>query len=112
MSPQLHATSEDRAGAGRRRRMSWAAIAVGLGFLLRSVPFLYRAHPQDDAYILFGYVSRFVAGQGIVFYPGGPHAEGATDFLWFVALSALHRLGIDIALAAALLNAAGGAGLG
>jgi hypothetical protein len=97
------------------RRSRWTlggAIAVGLIFLFRSVIFLYRAHPQDDAYILFGYVKRFVTGAGIVFYPGGPHAEGATDFLWFALLSILHRLGIDIAIAACLLNAAGGAVLG
>lgn len=95
-----------------RRWIRWAAITVGLGFLARSVLYLYRAHPHDDAYILFGYVRRFVAGEGIVFYPGGEHAEGATDFLWFAALSALHRLGLDVALAACLLNAAGGALLG
>lgn len=95
------------------RVWSWTAAAlVAALFLARGILFLYRSHPADDAYILFGYVKRFVAGDGIVFYPGGPHAEGATDFLWFLALSGLHALGIDIVIAAALLNAAGGALIG
>jgi len=98
-----------------RSRWRWilaGGTSVGLLFLLRSLVFLYRAHPQDDAYILFGYVRRLVAGEGIVFHSGGPHAEGATDFLWFALLSLSHRLGIDIAVSAALWNAAGGAVLG
>jgi hypothetical protein len=99
-------------GSSAGRVAAWTALAVGLAFLVRALVFLYRAHPQDDAYILFGYVRRLVAGEGIVFYAGGPRAEGATDFLWFALLALLHRLGIDIALAAALLNAAGGAALG
>ena len=95
------------------RAWSWTAALVVAGlFLARGLVFLYRSHPQEDAYILFGYVRRFVAGDGIVFYPGGPHAEGATDFLWFLLLSGLHALGLDIALAAHLVNAAGGALLG
>ncbi len=95
------------------RTWSWAAaVLVAALFLARGLFSLYRTHPQEDAYILFGYVKRFVAGDGIVFYPGGPHAEGATDFLWFLLLSGLHALGIDIALAAAILNAAGGAVVG
>ncbi|HEV8114098.1 MAG TPA: hypothetical protein VGR31_15105 [Planctomycetota bacterium] len=101
---------EERAEA--RRLARFGALAVGFVFLARAVVFLYRAHPQDDAYILFGYVRRFVAGEGIVFHAGGPPAEGATDFLWFALLSVLHRAGLDIAVAAALANAAGGALLG
>src|SRR5260221_6989417 len=111
MDTHVPAPSSDR-GRAEARWIRGAAIASGLLFLIRAVLFLYRSHPQDDAYILFGYVRRFVAGEGIVFYPGGPHAEGATDFLWFAALSLLHRLGLDIALSACLLNAAAGALLG
>jgi hypothetical protein len=95
----------------RRWSRAGAALVAAL-FLTRGIAFLYRSHPQEDAYILFGYVKRFVAGDGIVFYAGGPHAEGATDFLWFLLLSGLHAVGIDIALAAEILNAAGGALLG
>ena len=110
MSGEMPAGDPKRSSA---RAWSWsAAILVGALFLARGLLFLYRTHPQEDAYILFGYVKRFVAGDGIVFYPGGPHAEGATDFLWFLLLSGLHALGIDIALAAELLNATGGAVLG
>jgi hypothetical protein len=110
MSGEMPAGDLQRSSA---RTWSWAAaVLVAALFLARGLLFLYRTHPQEDAYILFGYVKRFVAGDGIVFYPGGPRAEGATDFLWFLLLSALHSIGIDIALAAELLNAAGGAVLG
>ena len=68
---------------------------------------LHRGHPAEDAYILFRYVENFVAGFGIVYYPGGPRTEGATDFLWFLGLSGLVKLGLDVAVAAALLNAIG-----
>lgn len=65
------------------------------------------AHPMEDAYILFHYVENFVGGHGIVFNVGGPRAEGATDFLWFFCLSIFVQLGLNVAVAAALLNALG-----
>jgi hypothetical protein len=67
------------------------------------------SHPMEDAYILFHYVENFVAGHGIVFNAGGPHAEGATDFLWFLVLSVLGRAGFNVAVAACVLNALGAA---
>jgi hypothetical protein len=85
MSGEMPAGDLQRSSA---RTWSWpAAILVAALFLARALLFLYRTHPQEDAYILFGYVKRFVAGDGIVFYTGGPHAEGATDFLWFLLTS-------------------------
>jgi len=69
--------------------------------------FLVWGRPHEDAFILFRYCKNLAAGQGIVFYPGGPHAEGATDFLWMVAVTSVHRLGIDVALAALVLNSLG-----
>jgi hypothetical protein len=81
-----------------------AIVSASLG-----LRYLYRAHPSEDAFILFKYVENFVRGFGIVYYPGGPHAEGATDFLWFLLLSALRALGMDVALAACVLNALGAA---
>ncbi|HEY6876633.1 MAG TPA: hypothetical protein VI299_01390, partial [Polyangiales bacterium] len=59
------------------------------------------------AFILFRYADHLAAGLGIVFNPKGPPAEGATDFLWLVLLAGFVKLGWDVALAAALLNAAG-----
>ena len=63
--------------------------------------------PHEDAFILFKYANNLACGHGIVFYPGGPHAEGATDFLWMIALACARFLTIDVAVAAAALNAVG-----
>ena len=63
--------------------------------------------PHEDAFILFKYANNLACGHGIVFYPGGPHAEGATDFLWMVALACARFLTLDVAVAAAALNAVG-----
>lgn len=81
--------------------------ATALAHLILGANVLYRAHPSEDAYILFDYVKNLVAGHGIVYWPGGPHAEGATDFLWMLAIAALVRLGCDVAVAAVLGNSAG-----
>jgi len=89
-----------------RRRLALAALFAGLHAAL-SLLVLARGYPHEDAYILFKYSRNVAAGFGIVFYPGGPHAEGATDFLWMLALAAFAKLGIDPAIAALLLNALG-----
>ncbi len=82
-------------------------LACALLHFALAIHVLYRAHPSEDAYILFDYVKNLVAGHGIVYWPGGPHAEGATDFLWMIAIAALVKLGCDVAVAAVALNAAG-----
>ena len=78
------------------------ALLLTLGLAL-AVP-LY-GHFHEDAYILFIYADHLAAGEGIVFYPGGPPAEGATDFLWMVVLAAGQRLGLDLGLGVALWTA-------
>ncbi len=72
-------------------------LAIGLGVLA-------CGHPHEDAYILFKYARELARGSGIVYFPGGPHAEGATDFLWMVLLAGARVLGIDVAVAAALVS--------
>ncbi|MBK7874422.1 MAG: hypothetical protein IPJ77_01480 [Planctomycetes bacterium] len=79
-----------------------ACAAIGLRELATS-------HPHEDAYILFRYARHVAEGRGIVFDAGGPRAEGATDFLWMLLLSGTARLGLDVAVAAVLWNAAGAA---
>jgi hypothetical protein len=95
------------AAAGPR----WISFAIGalafLAALVLGLRTLYHAHPNEDAYILFKYADQLAAGHGIVYYPGGPHAEGATDFLWMVALACARRIGCDVALAAVIGNAIG-----
>ena len=68
---------------------------------------LRTGHLHEDAYILFTYVENLARGKGIVYYAGGPPAEGATDFLWLMILGALRWAGVDAGLAAAALNAVG-----
>jgi hypothetical protein len=75
---------------------------VALTFALLAYGF-----PHEDAFILFKYAKNVACGHGIVFYAGGPHAEGATDFLWMVLLAAARAVGLDVAAAAALLNGVG-----
>lgn len=62
---------------------------------------------EEDSYIMFRYVEMFVKGYGITFYPGGEHLEGATDFLWFILLSILNKVHIDVGIASIILNASG-----
>jgi hypothetical protein len=72
-----------------------------------SLSVLALGYPHEDAYILFKFARHVALGQGSVFYPGGPHAEGATDFLWMMLLAALRGGGIDPAIGALLLDACG-----
>jgi hypothetical protein len=86
-----------------------AATIAGCGGWARGLTQLHLRHPHEDALILFRYAENLARGSGIVFNVGGPPTEGATDFLWLVLLSALHRLGFDVAVAAVALNACGSA---
>jgi len=83
------------------------AVACGAVFFAIGYRALGIAHPAEDAYILFRYADHLAAGHGIVFNIGGPHAEGATDFLWLLLISGLVWIGIDVAIAALTLNALG-----
>ena len=76
-------------------------------FWCRAVAQLHVRHPHEDAFILFRYAENLAHGAGIVFNISGPPTEGATDFLWMVMLAAGVRLGVDVAVAAAFLNACG-----
>lgn len=84
-----------------------ASLVACVGFWVLGWLALDSGHPNEDAYILFKYVDNLVGGHGIVFYPGGPPTEGATDFLWLLLLSASTWMGADVALAAVLWNGLG-----
>jgi len=83
-----------------------AAIGTAL-FVTGGLWVLWNGHLSDDALILFTYADNLAAGHGIVYRPGAGAAEGATDFLWLIALSGLVAAGLDVALAALFLNGAG-----
>lgn len=88
---------------------AFKALAFFFAALFLGLFFLYRAHPFEDAFILFKYAENIAAGRGVVFYAGGPHAEGYVDFLWVCLIALLRFFGADVAAAAALLNAIGAA---
>ena len=83
------------------------AALLALLYVVVVLAILAFGFPHEDAFILFKYARNVACGQGIVFYPGGPHAEGATDFLWMLLLAGARFIGLDVAIAAALLNGAG-----
>lgn len=83
-----------------------AVLSTSL-FLLSGIYILNNGHPHEDAYILFIF-SEILSNTGIIsFFENGPNAEGATDFLWMLLISAMNFLGIDAALSALLLNTCG-----
>lgn len=72
---------------------SLLAILILLPILL--VLFVYipiNIHPAEDAAILYSY-SQNLADTGVISYnTNGEKAEGATDFLWMILISAYIRL--------------------
>ena len=80
-----------------------------IAYIAMTLYLLSSGHLHEDAYILYIYAESLAQGNGIAYFPGGAPAEGATDFLWMVMLASANYLGLDVALAAGLLN---GLGLG
>jgi len=83
------------------------ASCIATLFFIFNFILISNGHFHEDAYILFTYVENFINGNGITYYPGGPHIEGATDFLWFVLLIFLGKIGLNVGTAAILLNSMG-----
>ena len=79
-----------------------ACIYLALGYIAVS-----NGHPHEDAYILFIFAENLANFGTINFYENGPPAEGATDFLWMLIISALYKAGLPSGLAVQFLNAAG-----
>ncbi|WP_432448973.1 hypothetical protein [Aliiroseovarius marinus] len=76
-------------------------------FTVISAYVLITGHPHEDAYILHIYSENLARFGEITYFEGGPAAEGATDFLWMLALAGLAALGIPAAWGGVVLNAAG-----
>jgi hypothetical protein len=106
------ANVRESAGAGATPALGEAALFAAMSaliFLAFGLLTLGRGHPEEDAYIMFRYADHVAQGRGIVFNPAGPPAEGATDFLWMIMLSAVELIGFDVAVGAVVLNAIGAA---
>ena len=63
--------------------------------------------PAEDATMLFRYSENLVDTGRISYNPGGPRAEGATDFLWMLAIAGGYALGLSSFQAALLLSLGG-----
>ncbi|MBI3932994.1 MAG: hypothetical protein HY317_06235 [Acidobacteria bacterium] len=58
------------------------------------------AHPEEDAAMLLRYSVHLAEGHGIAWNVGEPPLDGATDFLFMLAVAAVHRLGAGVEAAA------------
>ncbi|MCB9519404.1 MAG: hypothetical protein H6700_06025 [Myxococcales bacterium] len=59
--------------------------------------FEWDATPTEDAAILMRYAQHLAEGHGIVWNIGEPPVDGATDFLFMLAITALMKLGAPLA---------------
>lgn len=96
--------------AGSLAGMATRRLPVVAGAVL-GVLTLGRAWVCDDAYITFRTVSNFVHGYGPVFNVG-ERVQAYTHPLWFLLLSVLSRLGIDLYYASILLGVLCAIGVG
>ncbi|CAN5650269.1 MAG: hypothetical protein M3494_08935 [Actinomycetota bacterium] len=70
--------------AGRGIGVFVAAGAMALFFVYRA---RYAAVLNEDAFVPFRYARSPLAGDGLVFNPGGERVEGITNLLWTLALA-------------------------
>jgi hypothetical protein len=86
------------------RLLFWALRVYGAIALiaLALVPHFFL--PAEDATILFQYSRNLYQHGAIIFYAGGPHTEGATDFLWMLLISGAMRLGIPAFVFCSAIN--------
>jgi len=96
--------------AGSLAGMATRRLPVVAGAVL-GVLTLGRAWVSDDAYITFRTVSNFIHGYGPV-YNVGERVQAYTHPLWFLLLSVLSRLGIDLYYASILLGVVCAIGVG
>jgi hypothetical protein len=97
---------------------SWSQIAfsrvfcvVGILAVLIFAIYPLTATAAEDAIILQQF-SRNLAETGVIsFIPGGPRAEGATDFLWMLYIAAGLKLHIAASISTAIANVSGLLGL-
>src|SRR4029450_3875396 len=77
----------------------WRDTAASLLLLLFVAGYVWAAldlcgRPEEDAAMLMRYSRHLAAGQGIVWNVGEKPVDGATDFLFMVALGGVHGLGL------------------
>jgi hypothetical protein len=70
--------------------------------ILLLIPTVYI--PAEDSVILYLFSRNLAQHGAITFFAFGPHAEGATDFLWMVMIAGGIKLGLPPFWAASLIN--------
>ena len=99
MSPTLSARSDSFTGVAAKL-LAVLVVLLLAGMLVGPHYFL----PAEDAIILHQYSRNLAETGAITFIPHGPHAEGATDFLWMVLLAGGFKLGLPPLPFTELLN--------
>lgn len=83
------------------------AVVTGLTLLLTVMMVRWHSVPAEDALMLMRYATNFAHGAGITWNPGSPPVEGATDFLYLMALTLWMKISsLDAIMAARTLSAA------
>jgi arabinofuranosyltransferase len=90
---------ETRVASFSSRDWLWLAGVLAAAVLVFAVFFNFAAHPFEDAAILMRYSQHLAQGHGIVWNVGEPPVDGATDFLFMVAVAAVTKLGVPLARA-------------
>ncbi len=70
-------------------------LALGTA-LYAATMVVWAPQPFEDAAILMRYAQHYAEGKGIVWNVGEPPVDGATDFLFMLAVGALHRCGLGL----------------
>ena len=88
--------ARDVKGATRLSDAVWLALVLSATtlFAWRFVDF--GLAPSEDAAMLMRYARHFAAGHGIVWNIGEPPLDGATDFLFVIAVGLVHRAGVSL----------------
>jgi len=64
----------------------------------------FNTHPIEDAAMLMRYSQHFADGNGIVWNIGEPPVDGATDFLFMIAIGVFVKTGISLEFATRFLG--------
>lgn len=83
--------------------LAGVAAPIALVTLVLATSFEWAAAPFEDAAMIMRYADHLASGHGIRWNLGDPPVDGATDFLFMVAVAAIARLGAAVEVATRVL---------